>query len=98
MKVFLSHAMSGLPEEEVMVIRKEAEDYLRSKYGDIEIVDNYHHENAPDNAGRLWHLGLSIQLMERVDAIYFVPGHSEEAKGCIVEKVICELYGLKMLE
>ena len=97
MTVFMSHKMSGIPEEEVMKIRKDAEDYLKNKYGDIKIVDNYHHENAPDNAGRLWHLGLSIQMMERVDAIYFIPGH-DTANGCLVEKLICQLYGLKVLE
>lgn len=61
--------MSGLSESQVMEIRNNAEEYLRSKYGDIDIVNNYDHPNAPTNAGRLWHLGASIQQMDSVDAV-----------------------------
>ena len=74
MKVFLSHKMSGLSEEEVMKIRKDAIDYLTDKYGNIEVIDNYHHDDAPENAGRLWHLGKSISQMEEADAIFFCNG------------------------
>ena len=60
MKVFLSHPMSGLKEDEVMTLRMSVLEYLRNKYDTyIELIDNYHHENVPENAGRLWHLGTS---------------------------------------
>ena len=76
MKVFLSHPMSGLSESEVMNIRNEAVKLLTEKYGEIKIIDNYHHNNVvPENAGRLWHLGTSIRQMEEADAIYFCNNH-----------------------
>ena len=99
MKVFLSHKMSGLPEHDVYCIRTEAYEYLTEKYGNcIAIVDNYHHDDAPPNAGRLWHLGKSIQMLDNVDAIYFVKGHWLNAKGCLVERFIARVYGLKILK
>ena len=96
MKVFLSHMMSGLAEEDVMKIRRDAECYLREKYGDIEIIDNYHHKNVPEDAGRLWHLGASIQQLEQADAIYFCEGFTN-TNGCEVESLICKLYDLKVI-
>lgn len=112
MKVFISHKMSGIPEEEVTRIREEATSYLKSKYGDVEIIDNYHHSDAPENAGRLWHLGRSIQQLEEADAIYFckdatlprkyeeftTPVNIHQTNGCLVEWNIAMLYKIKILE
>ena len=65
MRVFLSHKMTGLTERQVMQIRHDTEIKLVKKYGtNIDIIDNYHHDNAPDTAGRIWHLGESIKMME----------------------------------
>lgn len=97
MKVFLSHKMNGLTEDEVMKIRQDALCYLKSRYGDIDLIDNYHHENVPEDARRLWHLGTSIKMMEQADAIYFCDGW-ETAKGCLIEKHICDSYGLNVIE
>ena len=97
MKVFLSHPMHGLTEEQIMSIRDTAYYYLRSVYGNIEIIDNLHIDEAPKNSGRLWHLGRSIQQMEEADAIYFCDGW-ENARGCLIERQVAEKYGLRILE
>ena len=97
MKVFLSHPMHGLTEEQIMSIRDSACYYLRSVYGNIELIDNYRHEDAPTNAGRLWHLGRSIQQLEEADAIYFCE-EWENARGCLIERQVAEKYGLRILE
>lgn len=96
MKVFLSHRMSGVSEEEIMKIREDARVYLEARYDNIEIIDNYHHDDAPEDAGRLWHLGRSIQMLEEADAIFFIP-HQCNAKGCLVEMNIAEIYELQIL-
>lgn len=97
MKVFLSHKMSGVSDEEVYRVREEATNYLKGLYGEnIEIIDNYHHDDAPEDAGRLWHLGRSIQQLQEADVIYFCDGH-DDTNGCKVEKLIVELYGIKVL-
>lgn len=97
MKVFLSHPMHGLTEEQIMSIRDSAYYYLRSVYGNIELIDNYFHEDAPKNARCLWYLGRSIQQMEEADAIYFCEGW-EDARGCLIERQVAEKYGLRFLE
>ena len=99
MKIMLSHPMSGIPEDEVMDLRRITSLMLIGKLGaDTEIIDNYHHDNAPENAGRLWHLGRSIQQMGEVDAVYFCGDYSNsKALGCLVEHIICRLYKIKIL-
>lgn len=97
MKVMLSHPMTGFSEDYIMAIRFNAENYLKRKYRKIEIIDNYHHEDAPKNAGRLWHLGKSIQQLGEVDAVYFCDKWWK-AKGCLVEMVICKLYKIQILK
>ena len=96
LKVFLSHPMSGLTEDEVNKIRNQAISELKERYSKIEVIDNYNHENVPPNAGRLWHLGASIQQMEQADGVYFC-GHWRSAKGCLIERRICADYGILIL-
>ena len=96
MKVFISQLMNGLTEEEVMNERNKAVQYLQSKYGEIEVLESFFKDNVPEDAGRLWMLGNSIQSLEKADAEYFCDGW-EKGKGCIVERCVCELYGLKIL-
>ena len=73
MKVFISQAMHGKTEEEVMERRKEIIKDLQERYKNrkLEVIDNYTHPDAPEDAGRLWHLGRSIQQMEDADLIVF---------------------------
>lgn len=97
MKVFLSHRMHGLSDEEVMKIRNKALNNLRRKYRGvtIELIDNYHHEDVPDNAGRLWHLGTSIRMMEEAELVYFC-SNWRRSYGCQIEYEICQLYDLNV--
>lgn len=95
MKVFLSHAMSGMEESDVLALRQKAFAFLSQYYKDVEIIDNYYHLEAPDNAGRLWHLGTSITQLDEADAIYFCDGSN--SNGCIVELLISKLYNLRVL-
>lgn len=97
MKVFLTHPMNGLSESEIMSIRDSAYTYLQAVYGNIKIIDNLRLYEAPKGAGRLWHLGRSIQQLEEADAIYFCEGW-ENARGCCVEECVARYYGLKVLE
>ena len=98
MKVFISQKMSGLTEEEVMATRNKAIADLKSMYGkydgiEIEVLETYFHENVPDDAGRIWHLGESIKMLEKADIVYFCD-EWEESNGCIIEREICKLYNI----
>lgn len=61
------------------------------------IINNYVYDDAPPGASRLWFLGRSIQCMANADAVYFCEKF-ETAKGCCIERGICELYGLRVLD
>ena len=98
MKVFISQKMSGLTEEEVMETRNKAIAHLKSVYGDnIEVIENYYHENAPADASRIWHLGESIKMLEKADMVYFCDD-SKDSNGCIIERTICELYNIPIYD
>ena len=98
MLVFLSHPMHGKSEDEIRLIRTEALGKLKERYGeDIRLIDNYRHRDIPEDSGRLWHLGRSIQQMEKADAIYFC-GDWEKARGCRIEERIAREYALRVLE
>ena len=51
--------------------------------------------NRSDEA--LYYLGRSIDLIGTVDAVYFAPGW-RTARGCIIERRVCEEYGVKILD
>ena len=96
MKIFISQPMHGLTDKEVLSVRNKAIEYLKNKYSNVEIIENYFHEDAPENAGRLWHLAKSIQLLDDADAIYFCENW-ESARGCNVEYFIAVQYGIEIL-
>lgn len=99
-KIFLSHNMSGLTDSEVEEIREKAKADIEEIYGEQSknfiYIDNYHHDDAPENATRLWHLGRSIQQLGEADAVWFCKGASY-AKGCIIERIVVAVYGIKCL-
>ena len=103
LNIFIIHNMSDLSPIEVMEIRKSAikdiennHEELSTKYN-LNIISNYEHIDAPSNAGRLWHLGKSIQQLGEADYIYFVKGHSNSDE-CLIERMIAKLYGIKELD
>lgn len=93
MKVFISQPMYGFTDEEVMETRAKAVEFVRRVHGEVEVIESYIHENVPETAGRLWHLGESIKLMSDADLVVFCPGY-ETARGCLVEKTVCDEYDI----
>lgn len=49
------------------------------------------------NHEALYYIAKSIDVMGKVDAVYFVKDW-ETARGCRIERQICEAYGVKILE
>ena len=64
---------------------------------DLEVIDNYHHEDLDADAGRLMHLGRSIQQMQDADLVIFDANWAKEGKGCIVEKEVCDQYNIPII-
>ena len=100
MNIFISQPFYERDAEEVMEERErifsdfvkwneEAKVFLSE--GEYVLIDNYHKQNIPQDAGRLWCLGNSIQLMDKADLVIFAPGWNE-ANGCLVERRIVSAY------
>ena len=93
-QVFISQPMNGRSEEEILKERQEIMDLLKIELDrdeDYVLIDNYHKENIPAGAGRLWYLGTSISLMDGADIVVFAPGWVT-AKGCRIERKVVENY------
>lgn len=76
MKVFISQAMKGLADEEILKVRNEAIQYAKENIkvtcGDkVEIIDSFF-ENVPVEAKPLWFLGKSLELLSTADVCLFV--------------------------
>lgn len=100
LKIFIAQKMNNMSETNVMMERRFIIEELKSICGDsveLEIIDNWNHPEAPENAGRLWHLGRSIQQLEKADFIVFANGCWLRSKGCFIEKVISIIYKIPLI-
>jgi hypothetical protein len=102
MKVFISQPMNGLSDEEILRVRDEAVEEIKTLYSffdknnQLEIVstiDADKHEILPKNAPRIWWLGRAIQHLADVDVVFFCRGW-ENARGCRVEKCVATEYNI----
>lgn len=96
MKVMISQPMNGLDEKEVEKLRLE----IATKFnqaGDEIAYSLFKFKEEGYKTPALQYLGASIHIMSTVDAVYFAPGW-EEARGCVIERKVCEAYGIKILD
>lgn len=97
LKIFVSTPMHGKDMEDIqhridcLVDWYVAYDVPITNY---EVIDNLHHKDVPTNAGRIWHLGESIKMMDEADVIIFDSDYSC-TNGCRIEMEIAKLYGKK---
>lgn len=93
--LFISMPFTGRTYEEIMLRRKDIVAILSKYYGistdNINVIDNYHHSNLPENAGRLEHLGESIKQMATADLVVF-DYDWPNAPGCEIEMHIVNAY------
>ena len=98
MKVMISQPMNGIPDDKIRKIRLELIEKFAKMH--IDVVDSYFTEEAPGDTyyPNVYYLGRTImQAMCNVDAVYFVDGW-QNARGCRIERKICEEYGIKILD
>lgn len=98
MRVLISQPMAEVPDEELrMRFNKLKEEFAKLH---IDVVDNIWQDCPPEgsfNCDPLFYLAKSVNAMGQVDAVYFAEGW-KRARGCVVERHICEAYGIKILE
>lgn len=97
MKVMISQPMYGKSEKQIrdernIIIKKFAKQ-------EIEVVDTIFDIDIKMSTKHIgvFYLGLSIEEMSKVDAVYFMKGW-QSARGCRIERQIAEEYGIKILE
>ena len=102
MKVFISQAMRGLTDDEILKTREEAIKFAKTTIGlasreedTVEIIDSFF-QSAPTEAKPLWFLGKSLELLSTADVCLFV-GDWENARGCRIEHECCVQYGISRI-
>lgn len=96
--IFLSYPMNGVDEVTQLHTRSEMMDKLIKvlPHEEIKFVHNGDC-TVKENAGRLYYLGQAISQMDKCDTVAFYPGY-KDAKGCLIERTVAELYGLEVIE
>lgn len=99
-KIFISQPMTGFTVEEIKERRKLAETYCKQFFTEnsIEFIDGLNENNtiATKNKQQLIALGDAIKVLSDAHYIYFIDGW-ESSKGCRVERLIAELYGIGII-
>lgn len=109
MRLFIAQPMTGKSDDEINLIRgivsRAYIDHLieTKEFTTVELIDQV---NIPDPEGienlsgkekRLTYLGRSIQLIATADIVIFA-GDWREAKGCVVERLICVDYDIPIYD
>lgn len=96
MVVFISQAMNGKSEKEILEERDQAMQIIKKKLGEkIEIIDSYI-KDTPEEMKPLWYLGKSLELLSKADYAYFCDGWSG-ARGCRIEHACAVEYGIPII-
>ena len=95
-KVMISQPMAGL-DKDTIIEKREIARYKLLKAG-YEVVDSFITEDANIDIIHcaVWYLSKSIEVMSKVDAVYFCDGW-KTARGCKIEHEIATQYGLECL-
>lgn len=71
-------------------------DFINENTYKYTLLDQIHKENIPEDAGRLWYLGDSIQILDKAELVIFGKDW-KDAKGCNVEMEACKQYDIPIL-
>lgn len=97
MKVMISLPMNGKKDSDVRKRMKELTKEFDKLH--IEVVDSFLTDEVKNSYHpAVYYLGRTLmKFMHNVDAVYFDEGW-KEARGCRIERKICEEYGIKILD
>ena len=90
-KIMISQPMQGKSEKQ---IKNERTEIIKKIIADgDEYIESIIEDEAPkDSNPGMWYLAKSIEIMSKVDIVYFMKGW-EKARGCRIENKICQDYG-----
>ena len=97
MRIFLSLGMRDRDEKDVLHDIEQATLYAKSfyakSYTECEVINTYRQKKAPEDAGPIWYLGRSIQVLGICDQVWFL-NDWKNYRGCLVEHEVCKAYGI----
>lgn len=97
-RVFVSLPMRGHTDDEIKARQVEIIELLNSIDPKTHILTyTLWQEPAPNPRNQLWYLGKSIQALGDSDFAIFACDWAK-AKGCIVERAICSVYGIPIID
>ena len=92
MKIMISQPMMGKSNDELQKLRKEVVEKL-TKEGHQVIDTIFDFGDKPS----LYYLAKSLEAMSGCDGVFFMEGWTN-ARGCIIERRVAEMYGLWIKE
>ena len=96
-KIFISLPMRGHTYDEVHKRMNDIYDLAVNTLDEPCELINTMWTEAPSNLdNQTWYLGKSIQVIGDADLVIFSSGWAQ-AKGCVIERFVCDLYGLHKL-
>lgn len=102
-KAMISQPMAGLTDEQIIAAREKAVAFLEGRgYGVVNtlFMDEWYSRASMEERGvvqiPLCFLAKSLENMSLCHAVYFAPGW-ENARGCKIEHVAAQAYGLEMV-
>lgn len=96
-RLFISQPMRNKTDDEIKAERAEIVHRVMEKFGDVEVIDSFIEENAPDNSNSgLWYLGKSLELLSTADCAYFADGW-KGCRGCKIEHECAMQYGVDIV-
>ena len=97
-KLFISHPMNGLSNEEILAERKRISNKAREVITEpVEVLDSYFPDYNPQKNTHLAFLGKAITVLADADIAYF-GGDRKNARGCKIEYECAKQYGIKIIE
>ena len=97
-KLFISHPMNGLSNEEILAERKRISNKAREVITEpVEVLDSYFPDYNPQKNTHLAFLGKAITVLADADIAYF-GGDWNNARGCKIEYECAKQYGIKIIE
>ena len=95
-RLFISQPMAGRDDAQILQERQKAIEEAKAILGqEVEVIDSFF-QGKPGNAGPLWYLAKSLELLSTADAAYFAKGW-EGARGCRIEQECAVRYGIPIL-
>lgn len=91
-RVFISQPLNGVPAERVAEVYAKAKEICEAR-GCV-VVERSTVTNMRGNA--LFYLAQALMVMSTCDAVYFCE-HWRCARGCLIEHMVAQYYGLECL-